>query len=375
MYFFNSTQSSGLQNVAHSLYSDFKQQSGMYMDEQKRESIFKSALRTFCKMFFGFGGILIALFLFSSLFSLLSSSNLLDQKTSLSILTDAEGKKESLSASSPVILQIDIHGIIGEPGKLDAENFQNVLTDSRMGTLANDRVKGILLHFNTPGGTVVDSDAIYRMINDYKKQYNIPVFGYAEGLCASGGMYIAATADKMFAGPASTIGSVGVRMGPFLNVYDLMGKIGVQAKTLTEGLDKDMLNPTRPWKEGEDASIQAVMSFMYEQFVDIVTTGRPGVSKSRLVQEYGAQVFDCVKAEKIGYVDVAMSSRNDTLKELVEAAHIKEAYQVVQLSPKHPWLTELTSSQSPLLTGKVEHIFDPIPASVREQACYLYRYE
>lgn len=326
-------------------------------------------------MFFGFGGILIALSLFSGIVSSISSSHLLDQKTNLSILTNAEGKKQILSASSPVILQIDIHGIIGEPGKLDAHNFRNVLTDSREGTLANDRVKGILLHFNTPGGTVVDSDAIYRMIIEYKKQYNVPVYGYAEGLCASGGMYIAATADKMFAGPASAIGSVGVRMGPFFNIYDLMGKVGLKAKTLTEGLDKDMLNPTRPWKEGEDASIQAVMSFMYEQFVDIVTTGRPGVSKSLLIQEYGAQVFDCVKAEKIGYIDVAMASRNDTLKALVEAAQINEAYQVVQLTPKHPWLSEFASSKSPLFTGKVEHVFDPIPASVREQPCYLYRYE
>ena len=345
------------------------------MDEQKKESVFKSAIRTFCKMFFGFAGILIALFLFFTGIGSLSPSHLGDQKTTLSILTNDEGKRELLNGSSPAILQIDIHGIIGEPGKLDAQNFRNILADSRTGQLANDRVKGIFLHFNTPGGTAVDSDTIYRMIKSYKEQYKVPVYGYVEGLCASGGMYIASSADKMFAGPASTIGSVGVRMGPFFNIHDLMGRVGLQAKTLTEGLDKDMLNPTRPWKEGEDSSIQAVMAFMYQEFVNVVTTGRPLLSKSKLIEEYGAQVFDCVKAEQFGFIDVSMSSRKEALRSLVEAAGIEQEYQVVSLSVKHPWLSELANTKSPLFTGKIEHTFDCIPASVREQPCYLYRYE
>ncbi len=163
--------------------------------EIARESIFVSTLRTFCRMFFGVIAILIAFFLFSFLYSSMATSPLLVEKTTMEILPDANGKRVLAPLSSPAILQIPIHGVIGDPQKLNAEVFQNVLLDSRTGLLSHDRVKGILLHFNTPGGTVVDSDVIYRMLRDYKVKYNVPIFGYVEGLCASGGMYIASSAD------------------------------------------------------------------------------------------------------------------------------------------------------------------------------------
>lgn len=342
-----------------------------------RESIFSSAIRTFCKMFFGLLGICIALVLFSVVYSLFSAQSLVEQKTSLTILPDAKGNREILGLSTPAILQIPIHGVIGDPQKLDAEIMSHILLDSRTGMLSNNRVKGILLHFNTPGGTVVDSDAIYRMINEYKEKYQIPVFGYVEGLCASGGMYIASSASKVFAGPAGVIGSVGVVLGPFFNVYDLMGKVGVQALTITQGLDKDMLNPTRPWKPGEEASFQAVTAFMYQRFVDVVVQARPRLNKTKLISEYGAKVFDCVTAENLGYIDQAMSNRDEALAALVKEANLdpEKPYQVVALSPKNPWLAEFVSGKSPLFSGKIEHTFESLPSKVREQPCYLYTYD
>lgn len=341
------------------------------------ESIFSSSFRVFFKMFFGIFGILIAFFVFGIIYSSVSTSPLIEEKTTMVILNDAEGKRELLPATTPVILQIPIQGVIGDPKSIDTSHMTNILNDSRTGNLAGNRVKGILLYFNTPGGTVVDSDNIYQMINEYKALYKIPVYGYVDGLCASGGMYIASSADKMFAGPASIIGSIGVVIGPFFNIYETMEKIGAKARTITAGLDKDMLNPTRPWKEGEGSSIQTVTSFMYQRFVDIVTNARQKVDKTKLIEEYGAHVFDPVTAERIGYVDHAMTSRNDALKALLIAANINESqsYQVVSLTPKNAWIAELVSGKSPLLSGKIEHTFDTLPARIREQPCYLYRYE
>lgn len=345
--------------------------------EPQRESIFSSAIRTFSRMLFGLLGIMIAFFIFAVVYSTFSSSPLLEEKTTLSIIPDANGKRALLPISTPAILQIPIHGVIGDPQKLDAELMRNVLIDSRTGLLSHDRVKGILLHFNTPGGTVVDSEDIYRMLNEYKQRYKVPIIGYVDGLCASGGMYIASSADQMFAGPASIIGSVGVVIGPFFNFYDLMGKIGVKAKTITEGIDKDMLNPTRPWKEGEDASIKAVTAFMYQRFVDVVTDARTRLDRAKLIQEYGAQVYDCVTAESLGYIDHAMATRDEALKALLAEAKIdaEKPYQVVSLTPKNPWLSGLVSGKSPLFSGKVEHTLEGFPAKIREQPCYLYRYE
>src|SRR5690606_22323692 len=115
-------------------------------------------------------------------------------------------------------LQINVHGVIGDAKSgIDTKMAQNILLDSRTGDFKNERGKGILLHMNTPGGTVVDSDNIYRMLKTYKERYKVPVFAFVDGLCASGGMYISCAADKVYAGPASIIGSVGVIIGPFFN--------------------------------------------------------------------------------------------------------------------------------------------------------------
>lgn len=340
-----------------------------------RESIFVTALRTFCRMFFGMMGLLLAFILFSAVYSSLGPSQLTQEKTTMHLLPDAMGNQELLSTATPAILEIPIDGVIGDPKKLTSEMVRDILIDSRRGLLSNNRVKGILLNFNTPGGTVVDADDIYRMLKEYKAKYEIPIFAYVDGLCASGGMYIASAADEVFASPSGVIGSVGVIMGPFFNIYDFMGKVGLQARTLTQGLDKDMMNPTRPWKQGEDASLNAVMAFMYNRFVHVVTEARTRLDKTKLVDEYGAQVFNCVEAERLGYIDHAMSSRDEALTALLTQAKLnpKEAYQVVTLSPKNDWLTGIINGKSPLLTGKIEHEFELGQTPIRDQFAYLYQ--
>ncbi len=344
--------------------------------ENARESVFISALRSFCRMFFGICGIFLAIFLIAYGYSEISSVGTIESKTTMTYLSDANGKQAVVSLTAPVILQLNIHGVIGEPKILDSDTVESILLESRTGLLASNRVKGILIHFNTPGGTVVDSDNIYRMLKEYKERYKVPIFGYVDGLCASGGMYIACAADKIYSGPSGTIGSIGTLIGPFFNVHDALVKIGVSSETITQGIDKDMMSPFRPWKPGEDASLKNLIAYFYQRFVNLVAASRPNMDKTKLVQEYGAQIYDPVKAQEYGYIDVANSSRNEALLALLHEAKIDPAasYQVVDLEPKSAWLS-LFSSQSPLFTGRIEHTIDTGSALSRVQGkfCYLYQ--
>ena len=228
---------------------------------------------------------------------------------------------------------------------------------------------------DSPGGTVVGADNIYRMLNEYKARYKVPVFAYVDGLCASGGMYISCAADQIYAGPASIIGSIGVIIGPFFNMVEAMNKIGVASQTITEGLDKDMMSPFRTWKPDEDASLKAVTAYFYQRFVDIVAAARPQMDKTKLVQEYGAKVFDPVTAQRLGYVDVAGVGRNDALLALLKEANIDpgKTYQVIELEPKNEWLSSLFNSKSPLITGQIEHTIDTGASAIRDQIAYLYQ--
>jgi len=344
--------------------------------EIQRESIFVSALRSFCRMFFAVVGIMLAFILVSYLYSSLSgTATTIDDRTKIKYLPDANNKRELVASTAPVILQLNIHGVIGEPKVLDTDIVQDILVESRTGTLKNDRVKGILLHMNTPGGTVIDSDNIYQMLMKYKEQYKVPVFAYVDGLSASGGMYIMCAADQVYAGPAAVIGSVGIIMGPFFNFFEGLENIGIKSRTLTKGLDKDMMSPFRPWKEGEDASLKALADFFYDRFVNLVATSRPRIDREKLVSVYGAQVYDPVAAQNFGYIDVANSSRNETLLALMKEANVDptKPYQVVTLEEKSEWLSTLFNQTSPIVTGKIEHSLDTGSPKIRDQFAYLYQ--
>ena len=213
-----------------------------------RESILKSTIRALFVSFAVLIGLILAVLVTILSVSTLMNNVSLPDKGTLTVSADAHGNRKLLTSSSPVILRIDIHGVIGDID-LNEKKITNLLYDSREGVLTGNRVKGILLHINSPGGLATDSSAIYHLLMDYKQKYHVPIYAYVDGLCASGGMYIACAADQIYATSDSVIGSVGVRLGPTFNVSQTMDKMGISALTLTEGKFKDALNPFRPWKE------------------------------------------------------------------------------------------------------------------------------
>ncbi|MBS3903960.1 MAG: S49 family peptidase [Simkania sp.] len=341
-----------------------------------RESIFIGAIRSFCTAFAALLGILLALVITFFALGSTGDSQLFPPKATPMITADAAGNRTLLPLSAPAILRLDIHGVIGADD-LTFTAFNNLLLDSREGLLAHDRVKAVLLHIDSPGGTVTDSTAIYHALLNYKTKYKVPIYAFVDGLCASGAMYIACACDKIFATSPSMIGSVGVLLGPTFNFSQAMEKWGIQSLTLTQGKDKDMLNPFRPWVPGEDASLQTIVASSYQEFVDIVTKARPRLSKQNLIDEYGAQVFDGHKAQELGYIDEGHSSYEDALTALSVSAGIEkdQHYQVLQLNSPHNFITDLVQNKSSLLQGKIMHTLQlspNLPAEFGGKLLYLY---
>jgi protease-4 len=305
------------------------------------ESIFSSSIRSFCVAFFAILGICLSLMLFflfvGGLFG--SSKKGIPLEFKYEVLPNDRFERESLAFTLPVILQIDIEGVIGMD--LNQQNVIAQLIESREGLIPGERVKAILLNINTPGGVIFDTATIYNAILDYKKRFNIPVFAFVDGLCASGGFYIACAADKIYTTPTSVIGSVGT-VSEFFNVADLMEKAGVKNLTIAEGIGKDALNPFRVWKEGEDTNMKELGQFFYNNFLDVVTTARTKLKRDDLVNLYGAKIFPAPVAESYGYVDSASKSKLDVLKELAEVAKIdvQEGYQLIRFT-QQKWLSSL----------------------------------
>lgn len=342
-----------------------------------RESIIVSAVRTFCTSFAAVLGILIGFFLIVMALGVFSTPDIYPPESKLVIAADAEGNRNLLSHSAPVLLKLDIVGEIGMKD-LTEQKITNLLLDTHEGILSHNRVKGILLHINTPGGTVDDSEGIYHALKKYKEKYQIPIYAFVDGMCASGGMYIASSADQIWTTPTSIIGSVGVLLGPAFNFSGLMEKIGVQSLALTEGKDKDMLNPYRPWQPGEDASMKIITAELYNRFLSIVTAARPRLSRDKLVNEYGAQVYVAKQAKEYGYIDESDADYSSAIAALAKAAQIGEGeqYQVFNIEMAHSFISELVQSKFSLLSGKITHTFPVAPFVNSEMSGrFLYLYQ
>jgi len=340
-----------------------------------RESIFVGAVRALCTSLATILGVAIGISLIVMGLAFVSGTQYLPPKSEPMIMPDAEGNRTLLSGSSPAILRIDLRGIIGV-GDLTSDKIESLLLDSREDFLRGDRVRAILLYINTPGGTADDCAAIYRALTDYKIKYNIPIYAYVDGMCASAGMYIACVADKIYTSSSSVVGSVGVRLGPMFNFSGAMEKYGVSSLTLTQGKDKDALNPFRRWGPDEDADLKAIMAALYDRFIAVVTTARPNLDKEKLINDYGAYVFIAKEAQEHGYIDDGDMDYSKSLSALAAAAQIPEHthYQVVQLIPAHPFLSSLAQSMSPHRLLRSLGLSSPINnPELNGKVLYLYQ--
>lgn len=346
-----------------------------------RDSIFYSAIRSLFVAFCAVIGICLAFIVLTIGIGALSSTST-DSKLKTvhteEIMPNAEGQRVVLTSTAPVILQLNMDGLIGTE-ELSMKSIKQQLIESREGEYKDNRVKGILVHLNTPGGTVIDADGIYRALKEYKEKYKVPIYAYVDGLCASGGMYVAAAADKILASDVSLIGSIGVIAPSFLNFTKVMDKIGIEALTLSAGTDKDAMNPLRPWKPGEEKNYQDIVNYYYQYFLNVVTSNRPGLSKEKLINDYGARIFVAKEAMEYGFIDENKTSITEAIKELVKAAGIEENYQVIKFQKSGWWNTlfgdTAASLSQLLLKGSITHKIQLAPEldpALQNKFLYLY---
>jgi protease IV len=344
------------------------------------KEIFKTALRVFAK---GVGALLgcilfiVVLGVIAQAFISEGSSDTkslsFKSKYSPTVLENSQGVRKVLDKKAPVILTLSVNGAIGLK-TLNQETIAHQLVESREGLLKEGRVKALFIEINSPGGTVFDSDGIYRLIKTYKEKYQVPVYAYVDGLCASGGMYVASAADKIYASNVSLVGSVGVIISPFINFSKVLENIGVETKTISLGIGKDAMNPMRPWKQGEASEYEKIVAAYYDQFVGIVSAARPELTRALLVEKYGANVFPAKEAEEIGMIDKAGLSRNQALEMLIKELNLEpDAVQIVGFK-SGSWVEELFQEKSFLSSKMVHQIKMPgmLPEEFNGKLLYLF---
>lgn len=216
------------------------------------------------------------------------------------------------------ILIVDISGIISDEGRhglgflSDEPNTVSRIKEELTTAAQDDRIKAVLLRINSPGGTVTASDIIYHEIEQFKKASGVPVIACIMDLGASGGYYVAVSADKIVAHPTTVTGSIGVIMLN-LSVEGLMQKIGVKDTSIKTGEHKDMGSPLKTMTEEEQKIFHGVLDDMYQKFLAVIVKNRQGLSMEKLRPLADGRIYTARQAlelgliDQIGYLDDAVS--------------------------------------------------------------------
>jgi protease-4 len=174
------------------------------------------------------------------------------------------------SSKQPHTALINIQGVISAEEGVNADEIMSSLRQA----FEEPRVKGVILRINSPGGSPVQAGYVYDEIMRLKALYpNKKVYAVIADLGASAAYYIASAADMIYADKASIVGSIGVIM-PNYGFVEVMKKLGVEQRTLTSGIHKNILDPMSPIDVDEKRFVENTLKVVHHQFINAVKNGR-----------------------------------------------------------------------------------------------------
>jgi len=193
---------------------------------------------------------------------------------------------------------VDLDGEISAESNANADNIIQGLRDAFEAKAA----VGVILQANSPGGSPVQSAYIYDEILRLREKYpDKPLYAVIGDVCASGCYYAVAAADKIYASPASIVGSIGVLMDGF-GFVDGMKKLGIERRLLTAGENKGMLDPFSPLDSKARHHAQKMLDEIHGQFIDAVKQGRGDALKPNK-EIFSGLFWSGTKAKELGLVD------------------------------------------------------------------------
>lgn len=211
---------------------------------------------------------------------------------------------------------VEVKGVIADDSEANADDIIGGLRAA----FKDKNTVGVILRINSPGGSPVQAGYIYDEIRRLRKQHpDIKLYAVVSDMCASGGYYIAAAADEIYADKASVVGSIGVLMNGF-GFVDAMKKVGVERRLYTAGKHKGMLDPFSDEKPEEVAHVKTMLRNIHQQFIDAVRNGR-GERLADNPDIFSGLFWTGEESIKLGLVD-ALGSSSYVAREIIKQEKI-----------------------------------------------------
>jgi len=221
---------------------------------------------------------------------------------------------------------IEVQGVIAADTEANADKIVSGLRNA----FEDEKTKGVIIRINSPGGSPVQAGYINDEIRRLRQNFPlIPVYAVATDICASGGYYIAAAADEIYADKASIVGSIGVLMNGF-GFVEAMNKLGIERRLLTAGEHKGFLDPFSPTEQEDVNHIKTLLGDIHDQFIKKVKQGREKSlsvkGKLHLLENpqlFSGLVWTGEQALELGLVD-GLGSSSYVAREIINAEKIKD---------------------------------------------------
>lgn len=226
------------------------------------------------------------------------------------------GAKREASSLEKHTALVELKGVISADSKASADKIITALQSA----FKDKNTLGVVLRINSPGGSPVQAGYINDEIKRLRaKHKDIPFHVVVQDICASGGYYVAAAADKIFVDKASIIGSIGVIMDGF-GFTGTMEKLGVERRLVTAGDNKGFLDPFSPANPDQQKHAREMVAEIHQQFIKIVKDGR-GARLKETPEMFTGLVWSGEKSVQLGLAD-GFGSLDYVAREVIKAEQV-----------------------------------------------------
>jgi len=247
---------------------------------------------------------------------------------SLVLLLAIDWKGDGVTGGKKHTAMVEVNGLIAPGSDASAERINSAL----QAAFKDKNTQGVVMRINSPGGSPVQAQTVYDEMRRLRQLYpNIPLYAVVEDVCASGGYFIAAGADRIYVGKASIVGSIGVLMNGF-GFTGLMDKLGIERRLLTAGENKGMLDPFSPVDPKDKAHIQTMLGDIHQQFIGVVKEGR-GKRLKESPEIFSGLIWTGQKSIDLGLAD-AIGSLESVARDVVKAEEIVDFTQKEGIAEK-----------------------------------------
>ena len=248
--------------------------------------------------------------------------------------TKSPENEESLTKQGGTVAVITVEGtIFGWSGDDGARLVDSTGAVEHLQHAIDEDVDAVVLRVNSPGGSVIASEAIRVRVEAVQK-HGIPVVVSMSNMAASGGYWISAGADRILASGSTITGSIGV-FSMIPTVEELLKRVGISSDGVYSSDGHFRVDPTTGISETEVRMLQAGVDDAYDRFLDVVSNGR-GIPKDDLNTIAGGRIWTGLQALEIGLVD-ALGNYDDAIEVAASLSGLKsyvvERYGFVRRPP------------------------------------------